>query len=103
MRLRVYLHNAHEVTGELEDQLCDVRAAVAVNDEAEHHAECCHSTEDASHPSEAFGIVRESGNDILGRNLVDAREVSTRGFGGVFHDLLTCKQNHRSHRSRTGQ
>lgn len=64
--------NAHEVAHELEDQLTNVRTAVAVDNEAEHHAEGGHATEDAGHSRQTLWVVRERGNHVLGCDLVDA-------------------------------
>jgi hypothetical protein len=52
--------------------LTDVRTAVAVDDEAEHHAERSHAAEDAAHACETLWVVRECGDDVLGCDLVDA-------------------------------
>jgi hypothetical protein len=68
--------NPHKVAHELEDQLANVRTAVAVDDEAEHHAEGGHAAEDASHACETLRVVCESGDYVLGCDLVDAVVVS---------------------------
>lgn len=64
--------NPHKIAHELEDQLADVRTAIAVDNEAEHHTERSHPAEDTTHTCETLRIVRESGNDVLGCDLVDA-------------------------------
>jgi hypothetical protein len=64
--------DSHKIAHKLEDQLTDVRTAVAVDDEAEHHAERSHAAEDAAHACETLWVVRESGDDVLGCDLVDA-------------------------------
>lgn len=65
-------HNAHEVAHELEDQLTNVGTAVAIDNEAEHHAECSHAAEDAGHARETLWVVRERSDNVLGRDLIDA-------------------------------
>lgn len=71
----VQQNDSHSIARELKGQLCEVAAALAVDDEAEHHPKRRYSTEDPGVACKAFWVIRQARNDVLDRDLIDGEDL----------------------------